>query len=170
MLGSEVRQRFTVTVEVEIRPARAEDLPALEWMGLFAAHKEIIGAAFEAQQQGEALMLLAVAGGFPVAQVWIDFVRKRPHRIATIWAVRTFYPLQGLGIGRRMMLAAEEAIRAHGIHRAELEVEPDNTAARRFYKRLGWRFTGEKSERFDLGEAQGAESFALEVWTLEKEL
>jgi ribosomal protein S18 acetylase RimI-like enzyme len=162
--------RFTVSVEVEIRPARAEDLPALEWMGLFSAHREIIRGAFRAQEQGDALLLLAIAGGFPVAQVWIDFARKPHRRIATIWAVRTFFPLQGRGIGRQMMLAAEEAIRARGVRRAELEVERDNGYAERFYRRLGWRSAGEQSARFVRDGGGNPQSAAMELRTLEKDL
>jgi ribosomal protein S18 acetylase RimI-like enzyme len=164
-------RRFTVSLEVAIRPARAEDLPALEWMGLFSAHREIIRAAFEAQERGDALLLLAIAGGFPVAQVWIDFARRRERRIATIWAVRTFFPLQGRGIGRQMMLAAEEAIRARGIHRAELEVEHGNDHARRFYGRLGWRAASEQSAPLEVSDGgAGPRSVAMELQTLEKDL
>ena len=84
-------QRFTVEVEIEIRRAVAEDLPALEWMGLYAGHRQIIRRAFADQQAGNASLLLGVAGGFPVAQVWIDFAKKREQGTACLWAVRTFF-------------------------------------------------------------------------------
>ncbi len=172
MNGSESRRRFTVTVDVEIRPARAEDLEALEWMGLFAPHRNIIRATFDAQERGEALMLLGIAGGFPIAQIWIDFVRHRPQQIATIWAVRTFSPLQGSGIGTHMMAAAEDAIRVRGVERAELQVERDNAAGKRFYRRLGWRAARRAPVE---GEAAGdgdvkTRSAAGELVTLEKSL
>ncbi len=172
MNGSESRRRFTVTVDVQIRPAHAEDLEALEWMGLFTPHRDIIRATFRAQERGEALMLLGIAGGFPIAQVWIDFVRHRPQQIAAIWAVRTFSPLQGSGIGARMMAAAEDAIRARGFERAELQVERDNAAGKRFYRRLGWKAV--RMARTD-DEAAGngdvtTRSAADELVTLEKNL
>ena len=163
-------KRFTVSVEFEIRPARTEDLPALEWMGLFSAHREIIQRAFRAQEHGDALLLLAIAGTFPVAQVWIDFARRPEQRVATIWAVRTFFPLQGRGIGRQMMLAAEEAIRARGIRRAQLEVERDNADAKRFYQRLGWRSAGRQSARFVSAGRADPHSAAMDLWMLEKDL
>jgi hypothetical protein len=91
----EVLCRKTISVEIVIRPCVEGDLPALEWMGLYTHHRDIIRQAFEAQQRGDALLLLAIAADFPVGQVWIDFARKREDSIAFLWAVRTIYPLQG---------------------------------------------------------------------------
>ena len=85
--------RFSITVEAEIRPARAADLPALEWMGLYTPHRALIAEAFAAQCRGDGLVLLAVTNGFPVGQVWIDFARKRGDGVAVLWAVRSFHPL-----------------------------------------------------------------------------
>jgi ribosomal protein S18 acetylase RimI-like enzyme len=134
--------RIKVTAEAEIRPCGEDDLAALEWMGLFTPHRHIIREAFEAQQRGDALLLLAMARGFPIAQVWIDFARKRKQGIAVLWAIRTFYPLQRAGIGRRMVEAAERVLHEHGIRQAELEVDRDNSPALNFYRKLGWRRKG----------------------------
>jgi ribosomal protein S18 acetylase RimI-like enzyme len=128
-----------------VRLARHEDLPALEWMGLYSGHRNIIESAYEAQQAGAAVMLLAMSGSFPVAQVWIDFRRARATNKAVLWAVRTFFPLHRRGIGRRLMEHAEHAIRARGICEAELEVERSNEPAYRFYQRLGWKDAGPAS-------------------------
>lgn len=87
-------------------------------------------------------MLLAVARGFPIAQVWIDLVAKRRERVAVLWAIRTFFPLQRVGIGSRMVRAAEKAVRNRRYVRAELEVEEVNGAVIAFYRRLGWRIAG----------------------------
>jgi ribosomal protein S18 acetylase RimI-like enzyme len=161
-------QRFTVEVEIEIRKAVAEDLPALEWMGLYAGHRQIIRRAFASQQAGDASLLLGIAGGFPVAQVWIDFAKKREEGTACVWAVRTFFALQGRGIGKCMIQAAEAEMRRHGFKRAELEVDRNNDGARRFYARHGWRLTGETSEHFDFTDEGGSSSMTLELWTMEK--
>lgn len=166
---SEARH-FTVEVEIEIRHALAEDVPALEWMGLYAGHRQIIRRAFADQQAGNAVLLLGVAGGFPVAQVWIDFARKREQGIACLWAVRTFFALQGRGIGRHMMRAAELEVRKHGFSHAELEVDRNNEGARRFYARHGWQFTGDTTEHFEMTDESGSSSMTLELWTMEKHL
>ena len=120
-----------------IRACKEEDLPALEWMGLYSRHRHIIRETFEAQERGDALMLLGVAAGFPIAQIWIAF--RQSSSLATLWAVRTFHPLQGSGIGRRMMRAAEHALARRGVVRAELEVDDCNRKVLGFYRRLGWQ-------------------------------
>jgi ribosomal protein S18 acetylase RimI-like enzyme len=164
-------RHFTVSVEVNLRAAVEDDLSSLEWMGLYTPHRGIIRAAYDAQQAGDALLLVAISGGFPVAQVWIDYARKRHEETAVLWAVRTFFPLQGRGIGRRMMAAAEAEIVAHGIGRAELEVERSNKGALRFYKQCGWRMAGQAVERFAVkSEDGGPEDLELAVWLMEKDL
>lgn len=124
-------------VRARIRACKEEDLSALEWMGLYSRHRDIIRETFEAQERGDALMLLGVAADFPIAQVWISFRRRSP--LATLWAVRTFYPLQRTGIGKRMMRAAERVLARRGITRAELEVDNGNREVLGFYRGLGWR-------------------------------
>ena len=168
---SDEARRFTVSVEVSLRAAVEDDLPALEWMGLYTVHRGIIREAYDAQERGDALLLVAIAGGFPVAQVWIDYARKRRENIAVLWAVRTFFPLQGRGIGRRMMAIAEHEIVEHGLRHAQLEVERGNKGALQFYKRCGWKMSGETSEHFAVKDGEGeVQDLALDVWLMEKHL
>ncbi|WP_274425726.1 GNAT family N-acetyltransferase [Chelativorans sp. YIM 93263] len=134
--------RIEATIRAKIRPCQKEDLPALEWMGLYRPDRHIIRETFEMQQRGEALMLLAVSADFPIAQVWIDFARKRAEQVAVLWAIRTFFPLQGAGIGRQMMHAAERVARHRGFHSAQLKVDADNDRASSFYRNRGWRPIG----------------------------
>lgn len=157
--------RVEAKIEAVIRPCLEEDLPALEWMGLYLPHRHIIRKTFEAQRRGDALMLVAVSAGFPVAQVWIDFARRRAAGAAVLWAVRTFYPLQGAGIGRQMIRVAETLLRERGIRRAELEVEQSNEDALRFYKRLGWRIRGKPAD-----EEASPTPRRHDQWLLAKEL
>lgn len=49
----------------------------------------------------------------------------------------------GRGIGRRLMAAAEERMRAMGFIRGVLWMLADNAPARAFYERMGWRPDGE---------------------------
>jgi ribosomal protein S18 acetylase RimI-like enzyme len=161
MKGSEQFDEMEVTLRATIRACREEDLPALEWMGLYSRHRTIIREAFEAQERGEGLMLLAVSAGFPIAQVWMSFGGSGRIPSAKLWAVRTFFPLQGAGIGMRMMRAAQRILARRGIERAELEVAPRNRKALDFYRGLGWRVAGREEE-----EAAGESGHIL----LEKEL
>jgi ribosomal protein S18 acetylase RimI-like enzyme len=46
---------------------------------------------------------------------------------------------RGNGLGRRALDVVDNYCRAHGIGTVELQVEIDNTAARAFYKRIGFK-------------------------------
>lgn len=142
MKGTEQFDEMEVTLRATIRACREEDLPALEWMGLYSRDRKIIREAYEAQQRGEGLMLLAVSAGFPIAQVWMSFGHRGRTPFAKLWAVRTFFPLQGAGIGIRMMRTALRILARRGIRRAELEVAPHNGKALGFYRGLGFRHVG----------------------------
>lgn len=135
--------RIEARIETRVRLCREEDLPALEWMGLYAPDRRLIRETFAGQLRGEQLMLIAVAADFPVAQVWVDLARKAQEGAAVLWAVRTFHPLQRAGIGSRMIGIAENVLSDRGIARAELEAEPEAAA---FYARLGWRCIGADPE------------------------
>jgi GNAT superfamily N-acetyltransferase len=131
-----------VQLSVEFRLCAEDDLPALEWMGLYTLQREIIRSAFEAQQRGEALMLLAISGGFPVGQVWLDFTRGGGVKRPLLWAMRVFPPLQGRGLGSGLMRRAEALAASRGAEEIELGVERDNEDARRFYERFGYHSVG----------------------------
>lgn len=133
-------------ISVRFRLCREEDLPALEWMGLHTRDREIITGTFAAQERGEALMLLAEANGFPIGQAWLDFVGRGSEECPRLWALRVFPPLQGAGLGARLMSEAESLAAERGARWLELGVEWHNLAARRFYNRLGYLPVGEERE------------------------
>jgi len=166
------RERFTVPLEVEIRPCAADDLPKLEWFGLFTHDRHIIDEAYDRQTHGMGLMLLAVANGFPVGQAWIDFAARPDERgVAVIWAVRVFPFLQGGGIGARLLAAAEDAIRRRGFHVAELGVEKDNPRARSLYERLGYRLHREMVDDLAGDDRHGDPVVQpVDQWMLRKDL
>lgn len=132
----------TLAVPVTIRRCREEDLPAMEWYGEYTSHREIIRRAFAMQTKGDGCMIVADVNGFPAGQAWIDFVRKRHSRRATIWAVRVFSPFQRCGLGTRLMEAAECAVLEHGMAEVELGVDRDNIDVVHFYERLGYQACG----------------------------
>lgn len=132
-----------IEVPIAFRLARSDDLPATEWMGLFTRHRKIILDTFAEQERGAAAMVLALANGFPVGQVWVDFAREFPR----FWALRVFPPLQGAGIGSRLLAEAERMAAGTGARAAEVGVEPDNPRASKLYRRLGYRPVGEETEQ-----------------------
>ena len=152
-------------VPVAFRLCRRDDLRALEWMGLHGGARELIEATFAAQTRGIAAMLLADAGGFPVAQAWIDFGNRGSRQRPVIWAVRVFPPLQGSGLGRGLMQRSEELVAQRGAREVELGVEWHNARARQFYRRLGYRPVGARTdvERYEVEGYPREEEFRQEI-------
>jgi len=162
---------FTATIAGVIRPCTAEDLAKLEWFGAFTHHRAIIRDAFAMQGRGEAVMLVAEVGGFPVGQAWLDLRPRHGSDAPLVWAVRVMAPFRGLGIGARLMAAIEAAALARGHARLELGVETDNPGARAFYERLGWRLADARRESYGYVTPEGqAVTHALDEWVLVKDL
>ncbi|HET7230934.1 MAG TPA: GNAT family N-acetyltransferase [Longimicrobium sp.] len=166
------RERFTVPLEVEIRPCTADDLPNLEWHGMFALDRPLIHEAFERQRSGQGLMLLAVANAFPIGQAWIDFDARPDERgVAVIWSVRVYPFLRGGGIGARLLAAAEAAIRERGFRIAEIGVEKDNPRARTLYERVGYRLHREMVDELRYNDWDGKPVVQpVDQWMLRKDV
>ncbi len=131
--------RRTVSLNIVIRPCREEDLPSLEWYGLFGAHRELIASMFERHLRGEAIMLIVEANGVASGQAWIDLDRLQADGTAFLWAVRIFPCIQNLGLGGRLLRICEQLVRDRGFRRIEATVEQNNPGAKRLYERLGYR-------------------------------
>lgn len=142
-----MRETLSIHVELEIRACSEGDLPKMEWFGMYTPHREIIQQAFERQRLGENLMLVADLNGFPVGQVWIDLARSARERVGLLWALRVFPFLKGMGIGRRLVRAAERALAQRGYRVAEIGAEK-GAAAAAVYERLGYRRVGQRYEHY----------------------
>jgi ribosomal protein S18 acetylase RimI-like enzyme len=138
---------FCVQFEVSIRKCEASDLPMMEWEGAFTLHREIIRETFERQLRGEVLMLVAEANGFPIGQVWIDFLKAQQSNAGYLWALRVIAPFRRRGIGRVLIESAEQILKESGIVFARLAVERDNTLAMALYQRLGYQNVGTHDEK-----------------------
>ena len=156
---------------LEIRPCRQDELRLLEWSGAYAEHRQIIEDTFARQVAGEALMLLAVADDFPVAQVWLDFERPAQPDTALLWALRTHPQVQGRGIGSRLVRRAEDIAARRGKRAVELGVEKQNVRARRFYERLGYARVGEVEETCRYRSPDGEErEWTVDQWKLRRKV
>lgn len=110
----------------------------MEWFGIHTQDRSLIDATYQAQARGESLMLVAETNGVVCGQAWVDLSRLQLDGTGVIWALRVFPCLQNKGIGTRLVMAAENALRERGFRRAELSVDRGNTAALRLYRRLGY--------------------------------
>jgi ribosomal protein S18 acetylase RimI-like enzyme len=156
---------------VTIRRCRQEDLPGLEWFGMFTAHRELIGTAYERQRLGEVVMLVASVNGFPAGQVWVDLVRPGPPSTGRVWALRVLPVMRGLGLGTRLLAAAEKVVRVRRLIAAEIGVEKHNPRARLLYERLGYIVTREELEEYEYSTPDGVRKrVPVDQWILRKAL
>jgi ribosomal protein S18 acetylase RimI-like enzyme len=163
--------RATLVAEVIIRVCRAEDLPQLEWFGMFSHHRQLFAEALARQLRGEVMMLLGDLDGYPVGQAWIDLVKREREGIGYIWAVRVFPLLRNHGIGSQLMRCAEHALRQRGVPTAEVGVEKSNPDARRLYERLGYSVTGEVVEQYAYTTPEGVHAtHVVDQWLMHKRL
>lgn len=169
-MSGEPLARFEAALPITIRRCEPDDLPKLEWFGMFAMHREIIRDAFARQERGENLMLVADANGFPVGQVWTDFARHAAEHAAFIWAMRVLPLVQCCGIGAQLMRAAETAAQSRGCVTLQLGVEKTNVSARRFYERNGYELFDELREQYSFRppDSPNEQSVALDEWLMRK--
>jgi ribosomal protein S18 acetylase RimI-like enzyme len=125
-----------VVVPLTVRDLTAEDLPACAWSGS-PLHLKTVASALERARRGEvAYLAVCPPSGLPVAIGGIDYART--PGAGTLWQLTVHGALQSCGIGTILIQAAEQRIRARGLHRAELGVEESNLRARALYERLGY--------------------------------
>jgi GNAT superfamily N-acetyltransferase len=134
----------------EIRPATADDVPALlALVEQYWQFEEIDG--FDAQRSAAVLRRaladeklgrawIARIGGAPAGYVFIVFVFSIEHGGLTA-EIDEFFVLsehRGHAVGAQLLAAAEAACRAAGCTRIALQLGRENEAARRFYRRRGY--------------------------------
>ncbi len=157
-----------VNLELSIRPATAADIENLAWYGSHAWRLESLRRIYARQQAGEVVFLVAATSapkpdGYPVGQLAIDKRAERDRHLVVLWSLAVLPHLQGLGIARQLMTAAESVARADGFTAAELAVNKTNERALRLYRRLGYAICGERVE----GYWRPSETGSAEVWEQE---
>ena len=136
-----------VAVLLTIRDLTAEDLPSCAWW-VSAWDRAQLGTTLERAQRGEVdYLVVCPPSGLPVALGGVDYTLN--PGAGTLWQLAVHGALQSCGIGTLLIEAAEQRIRARGLHRAELAVEERNHRARSLYERLGYAVYGRKPETWD---------------------
>jgi ribosomal protein S18 acetylase RimI-like enzyme len=91
--------------------------------------------------------LVAVRSGAIVGLVEWEIGVADDLNVGEIHAIHVAFEERGQGVGWRLLDAAVEALRGHGVRRAILWVVEDNVTARGFYQRQGWVWDGTRLER-----------------------
>lgn len=132
-----------------VSPARRPDVPLLAdlmaaspLLRRYGLTRDAALAALEAaRRRGDLLLLCRDADGSPVGLAWL--IRSSILTgAAYLRLLLVAEHRQGAGIGRGLLAAAEASARAWANH-LFLLVTADNSGARRFYERCGYRHVGD---------------------------
>jgi ribosomal protein S18 acetylase RimI-like enzyme len=167
---------FTLTADIVIRPARNEDLPLLEWYGLFWHFRNVFQDTFLEYQQGHRLMIVAALNDFPVGRVFVQISTGNPVYAdgfdrAYLYSLYVIPALQGNGIGTALINYAERELVNRGFTWVTIAVAKDNPGARRLYERLGYTQYHEDSGIWSYVDPDGKGHTINEpCWVLKKRL
>lgn len=145
------------------------DLDDIPWSGS-STHIDHVRRALQRVPPGEVEYLaVRTPSRAPIAKGGIDYAERADG--GTLWQLATHPDLQGLGIGTRLIRAAEDRIRRRGLPYAYLGVEDGNAPARRLYERLGYKEVGREPDSWDQEDEHGdVYRYETEVVILRKEL
>lgn len=131
-----------VVLPLRVRDLTVEDLPACAWAGSGVAK------SLERAGIGEVdYLAVCPPSGLPVALGGVDFTLTAGA--GTLWQLSVHESLRSCGIGTILIRAAEQRIRARGLHRAELGVDENHPRPRALYERLGYVADGRQPGSWD---------------------
>jgi len=131
--------------EVRLRAFVESDLPAMTRLDASCFSPEIAYSRAEMTyfaRHPRSTTIVAERGGQIVGFTIFDWRRERGSKAGHFITIDVAVVERRAGIGRRLMLAAEAAMRDEGCVAVVLEVSAANTSAQGFYERLGYERTG----------------------------
>jgi ribosomal protein S18 acetylase RimI-like enzyme len=166
------RPSIVVSIPVTIRIGTQADLPKLEWYGQYAHHRNLFRRAFQEQQTGRRLMLIADSNSFPIGRVFIHFVRQdHENRWAYLYSLRVMEMFRGYGIGTCLIQEAESIILDRRFQWSTIAAAKENRAALRLYERLGYEVFAEDAGNWSYTDHNGMTRQVHEpCWLLRKQI
>jgi len=166
-----------LSVEVLIRNATLQDLPALEWDGEFAHFRRLYNEVYQSSLKGEAVLWVVEAQAVGVVgQVFVQLRSVRAELAdgssrAYLYGFRIQPAYRSQGIGTRLLQAVEDDLAMRGFSRVVLNVSRINRGARRLYERLGYRVVAAEPGRWAYYDQFGRRQEVNEpAWRMEKAL
>lgn len=138
-----MRIEWDIQSRILIRAATESDLRPLEWHGgrdLRSFYDEV----WEKHEAKELLYLIADFNGYPIGQVLILWCGKPSHpHFPDVQSLRVHPAFRGMGVGSRLIEAAENCARENGCAELGLSVSVENPKAHKLYERCGYVVRGE---------------------------
>jgi ribosomal protein S18 acetylase RimI-like enzyme len=133
---------FSIATQGKVRLATESDFFLLEWHG-GPDLRSFYEACKRAHEKDEYTVLVADMADFPIGQVVIVWAGKESHpHFPDLQSLRVHPAFRGLGIGSKLLEAAETAVAQRGFSQVGLSVGLENPHAQRLYNRLGYHPTG----------------------------
>ena len=136
-------KRDTTTSAIEIRIATDGDLESLANAFDFGTTVAQLKRRLEESRQGFRTMLVAARDGLAIGTVSIGGGRFQREGSLRLFALDVGQAFQRVGVGTVLINAVEAIAAESGMDEVNLEVEIDNEAAMRLYRRLGYQIRGD---------------------------
>jgi ribosomal-protein-alanine N-acetyltransferase len=134
----------------EIRPARASDVDALAELENTAFQADRISKRSFRRMVGSRSATILVAAGQHAVVGYCAVLFRAGSRKARLYSLAA---ARGSGIGRMLLVAAEDTAAARGCEEVRLEVREDNARAISLYEKCGYRRLGRKPDYYADGTA-----------------
>jgi ribosomal protein S18 acetylase RimI-like enzyme len=133
---------------VEIRPARASDIDALDAIetAVFTSDRISRRSFRQLIERRTAETLVAEVDGKAAGYAMVLF--RKGSGVARLYSIATAPEVAGQGVGRGLLEAAEDTAFDHGRMLLRLEVREDNARAIRIYEAGGYRGIGSEPDYY----------------------
>jgi ribosomal protein S18 acetylase RimI-like enzyme len=151
--------RVVEALDLRIRLAAEDDLPALEWEGEFIRFRRMYREAMKEAQKGRRLILIAEVNGQVIGQVFINLYSTWRNsffgsKAGYLHSFRVRPAYRNQGIGRSLILEAERLLAEQGYRHVVISVAKTNQDARRLYEQLDYQVFREDPGRWSFMDHQ----------------
>jgi ribosomal protein S18 acetylase RimI-like enzyme len=162
---------------LQIRSLKEEDLPALEWDGMYTHYRELFQIAYQriASHRGLAWVVEIPDKGI-IGQVFIQLTCQRPELAngrthAYLYSFRIKPTYRRMGIGKTVLNFVDGNLLARNYQFVTLNVSKENLDAIRLYERHGYRTIGPEPGIWNYRDHLGVWHQVVEpAWRMEKAL